>query len=65
MPWSNSSVTRGEWFPLSPVSSVFYGSNFSDGIDFRLTASETHPIRISNDTWRCPRAWTSQLSPPP
>ena len=64
MPWIVSSVTRGQWMPLSAVTSVL-ASPPEDGVDFRLQISETHPIRLSDDTWRDAQALTSQLSSPP
>jgi len=59
--WVNSTVTRGEWMPLSAVTSALAAPPTA-GVDFRLAASQTRPIRVSDDTWRDAVAWTSQLS---
>lgn len=35
------------------------------GVDFRFQVNDAIGIRISNETWRCPQAWDSQLSVQP
>lgn len=60
MTWVNPNVPVSAWFPLSAVSSIF--SNDDSGVDFRYRVSDADGVRLSNETWRAPRAYTSQLS---
>jgi len=63
MTWTNPSAPISAWFPLSAVSSIF--SNNDSGVDFRYKVSNSDGVRISTETWRTPRAYTSQLSGAP
>lgn len=63
MTWTTSTTSVNAWWTLSGVSSIY--SNNDLGVDFRYKVSDINGIRISNETWRCPRAYTSQLSGAP
>lgn len=61
--WTPSATTVNAWWSLSAVSSIY--SNDTLGVDYRYKVSDINGVRLSDESWRDIRAYTSQLSMSP